>query len=41
VYNFPWRMSLLMGLVQWLPDWLVRWGMADYNTDPPPPERPL
>ena len=41
VYNFPWRMSMLMGLVQWLPDWAVRWGMADYNADPPPPERPL
>lgn len=41
VYNFPWRMSLLMGLVQWLPDWVLRWAMADYNADPPPPERPL
>jgi len=41
VYNFPWQMSLLMGLVQWLPDGLIRWGMSDYNADPPPPERPL
>jgi len=23
VYNFPWRMSLLMKLIRWLPDWLI------------------
>jgi short-subunit dehydrogenase len=23
VYNFPWRMSMLMKLTRWLPDWLV------------------
>jgi len=23
VYNFPWRMSLLMKLTRWLPDWFV------------------
>jgi len=41
VYNFPWQMSLLMGLLQWLPDGVIRWGMAEYNANPPPPERPL
>ncbi len=23
VYNFPWRMSLMMKLVRWLPDWIL------------------
>ncbi|MFQ3592651.1 MAG: SDR family NAD(P)-dependent oxidoreductase [Gemmataceae bacterium] len=41
VYNFPWQMNLLMQLVRWMPDWVIRWGMADYNADPPSPERPL
>lgn len=31
VYNFPLRMSLLMGLIRRLPDWAVRWIFADYN----------
>lgn len=41
VYNFPWRMSLLMGLIARLPDWLVRWIFSDYNEKPPMPQRPL
>ncbi len=41
VYNFPWRMSLLMGLIARLPDWLVRWLMAGYNEKPPMPDQPL
>jgi hypothetical protein len=23
VYNFPWRMSMMMKLVRWLPDWMI------------------
>jgi short-subunit dehydrogenase len=23
VYNFPWRMSLMMKLARWLPDWMI------------------
>lgn len=41
VYNFPTRMSLLMGLIARLPDWAVNWIMADYNEKPPMPEKPL
>jgi short-subunit dehydrogenase len=41
VYNFPTRMSLLMGLIARLPDWAVNWIMSGYNEKPPMPERPL
>jgi short-subunit dehydrogenase len=41
VYNFPTRMSLLMGLIARLPDRMVNWIMSDYNEKPPMPERPL
>lgn len=33
VYNFPWRMSLLMKLARWLPDWLLA-RMATTNQQP-------
>jgi short-subunit dehydrogenase len=41
VYNFPWRMALLMKLTAWLPDWAVARAMSDYNEDPPFPKQPL
>jgi short-subunit dehydrogenase len=41
VYNFPWRMSLLMKLLAWLPDWLVAREMRTYNENPPFPKSPL
>jgi len=41
VYNFPWRMSLLMKVVQWLPDWLLARFMRKYNEKPPFPKTPL
>jgi short-subunit dehydrogenase len=41
VYDFPWQMSLLMRLLQFLPDWITRRGMAKYNEDPPFPDAPL
>jgi short-subunit dehydrogenase len=31
VYNFPWPMALLMGLVTWTPDWLLGYLMRDYE----------
>jgi short-subunit dehydrogenase len=41
VFNFPWRMSVLMGLVAWLPDWIVARVMGRYNENPPFPKQPL
>jgi short-subunit dehydrogenase len=41
VYNFPWRMSVLMKLLAWLPDWLVAREMQTYNENPPMPKTPL
>jgi short-subunit dehydrogenase len=41
VYNFPWQMSLLMKLTQWLPDWLIARSMNKYNENPPFPKEPL
>lgn len=41
VYNFPWQMSLFMGLVGCLPDWVIARYMAKYNDNPPWPDRPL
>ncbi len=38
VYNFPWQTTLLMKVTRWLPDWVVRWGMNDYNKHPPVPK---
>jgi short-subunit dehydrogenase len=33
VYNFPWRLSLMVKLSRWLPDRLMNWVMGDYNED--------
>ena len=41
VYNFPWQMTLLMKLTQWLPDGWVARMMGPYNEKPPFPQRPL
>ena len=41
VYNFPWQMSIFMGVVRWLPDWIVARTMSDYNKKPPMPTAPL
>jgi short-subunit dehydrogenase len=41
VFNFPWQMSLFMGVVSWLPDWVVARSMKEYNDDPPMPDQPL
>jgi short-subunit dehydrogenase len=35
VFNFPWQLSLMMGVTSWLPDWLVARTMQQYNEDPP------
>jgi short-subunit dehydrogenase len=35
VYNFPWRMSLLMAVTRWLPDWMIARTMRQYNEAPP------
>jgi len=34
VFNFPWQMSLFMGVVSWLPDWVVARYMKDYTDEP-------
>jgi short-subunit dehydrogenase len=31
VYNFPWRLHLMVKLSRWLPDSVVNWIMGDYN----------
>jgi short-subunit dehydrogenase len=41
VFNFPWQMSIFMGVVRWLPDWIVARTMSDYNKKPPMPTAPL
>ena len=33
VYNFPWRLHLMVKLSRWLPDWVMRRMMSDYNED--------
>jgi short-subunit dehydrogenase len=33
VYNFPWRLHLLVKLSRWVPDRLMNWAMGDYNED--------
>jgi len=35
IHRFPRRMSWLMRLVSWSPDWLIARGMKDYNEHPP------
>lgn len=33
VYNFPWRLHLMVKLSRWLPDRVMNWVMDDYNED--------
>ena len=33
VYNFPWRLSVLVKLSRWVPDRLLNWVMGDYNAE--------
>ena len=33
VYNFPWRLHLMVKLSRWLPDRLMNWVMGDYNEE--------
>jgi short-subunit dehydrogenase len=33
VYNFPWRVHLLVKLSRWVPDWLMNRVMGDYNEE--------
>jgi short-subunit dehydrogenase len=41
VYNFPWRLHLMVKLSRWLPDRVMTWAMRDYAADaekkPPAP----
>ncbi|MBA4191264.1 MAG: hypothetical protein C0467_25055 [Planctomycetaceae bacterium] len=33
VYNFPWRLCMMVKLSRWMPDWVMLRFMDDYNTD--------
>jgi short-subunit dehydrogenase len=33
VYNFPWRLHLMVKLSRWLPDRMINWVMGDYNEE--------
>ncbi len=33
VYNFPWRLHMMVKMSRWLPDWVMYRFMDDYNTD--------
>jgi short-subunit dehydrogenase len=33
VYNFPWRLTMLVKLSRWLPDAVIHWAMGDYETE--------
>jgi len=33
VYNFPWRLHMMVKLSRWLPDRVMRWFMDDYNEE--------
>jgi short-subunit dehydrogenase len=33
VYNFPWRLHLMVKLSRWVPDRLMNWVMGDYNEE--------
>jgi hypothetical protein len=35
VYNFPWRVALMVKLSRWVPDRLMNWVMGDYNEQAP------
>lgn len=32
VYSFPWRLTLMVKLSRWVPDWMMKRFMADYDT---------
>ncbi|WP_439625690.1 SDR family NAD(P)-dependent oxidoreductase [Gemmata sp.] len=34
VYNFPWRLQMMVKLSRWVPDWMMKRFMADYDTAP-------
>ena len=38
VYNFPWQMSLLMGVTRWLPDWVMAREMRKFDMKGSAPE---
>jgi len=33
VYNFPWRLHMMVKLSRWLPDRVMRWMMSEYNSE--------
>jgi short-subunit dehydrogenase len=33
VYNFPWRLHMIVKLSRWLPDGVVNWAMGDYEAE--------
>jgi short-subunit dehydrogenase len=33
VYNFPWRLHMMVKLSRWLPDAVVNWVMGDYDSE--------
>lgn len=33
VYNFPWRLHLMVKLSRWLPDGAINWAMGDYDAE--------
>jgi short-subunit dehydrogenase len=34
VYSFPWRLTMMVKLSRWVPDWMMKRFMADYDTAP-------
>ena len=34
VYSFPWRLTMMVKLSRWVPDWMMKRFMADYETAP-------
>lgn len=33
IYNFPWRLHIMVKFSRWLPDRTINWVMGDYNAD--------
>lgn len=33
VYNFPWRLHMLVKLSRWVPDRVINWAMGDYESE--------
>jgi short-subunit dehydrogenase len=33
VYNFPWRLHMMIKLSRWLPDGMMNWVMGDYEQE--------